>query len=113
MTLPTSGKAKVAQKRQEEDPKRGEPQVPEMGWGSPGGGTESICMGSEYKEQLRGAGAPRAQSYKAALAAQLIELGRPSLATRATPASALPPVPAAAGARRVPRDRLKEGGTAA
>lgn len=75
--------------------------------------TECICMGSEHKEQLWGAGAPRAQSYKEALAAQLIELGRPSPATRAPPASALPPVPAAAGARRVPRDRLKERGTAA
>lgn len=73
--------------------RRSKPQVPEVGLGNGEGGTESICMGSEHKEQLRGAGAPRAQSYKEAAAAHLIELGRPSPATRAPPASALPPVP--------------------
>lgn len=50
-------------------------------------------MGPKHKEQLRGAGAPRAQSYNEAEAAQLIELGWPCPATRATPALALPPVP--------------------
>jgi hypothetical protein len=49
--------------------RRSKPQVPEAGLGEREGGTESICMGSEHKEQLRGAGALRAQSYKEAAAA--------------------------------------------
>ena len=56
------------------------------GWGShvEAGGTISICMGSALEEQLPEAEPQRAQSCGQAAAAQLIELGWPGPATRAT-----------------------------